>query len=176
MPQYAQQVAPISVPETSSVSIVSLAELESDELRHITAAWSRLKDGRLMPAREEVGPRAFGSYARNVSLIRAIEGGEDYEFRVVGDAHVQAYGASPHKYVSEVIASAPDYGTRLKLSYDYVRMSGQPLAFRGLMGRDLPDSRFVWFEAAYLPLGADGKVDHILTVAVYAPRSGTWDE
>ena len=117
----------------------------------------------------------LGRYAQFTSLARVVDGGDDYEFRVIGDAHVRAYGTSYQgKRVSDLIADAPRFGKQLKASYDLVRVTGRPYGFRGVIGADIPESRFVWFETAYLPFGFDGAVDHILNAAVYTPRTGKW--
>jgi len=125
-----------------------------------------------MPPRERLSLRELGSALKHISLARVLVEGADYEFRIIGDAHVQAYGTSyQNRRVSDVIAAAPKFGRQIKTCYDLVRMTRRGHAFRSEIGWDAPDTRFVLFETCYLPLGAEaGSVDHILNAAVYAPQ------
>ena len=159
------------VPEKSSVLAISPAELNSSDLRNIYSIWDEKRQSRTMPARNDLLPRALGRCLRNVSLIGIPPGDRDYEFRVIGDVHVQAYG----KRMSDLIAVAPGFGRVMKATLDTVFNTRAPLAFRGMIGRDAGDARFVWLETIYLPLGAvNDAVDHIIVATVYAPRNGTW--
>jgi hypothetical protein len=155
---------------------ISLAEIDSPELRDILAIWNERRQNRSMPTRENIVPRALGHLVRNVSLVGVISGEEDYEFRVVGGVHVQAYGVNQQgKRLSDVLIEAPGFGGRLKASLDTVVETRAPLAYRGKIGRDVGNARFVWLETAFLPLGtSDAVVDHILIATVYAPLNGIW--
>jgi hypothetical protein len=158
------------MPEKTSVEAIALADIESPEVAMIAAAWQKWRGLHAVPARETLSLRDLGRAATHVSLARVVGEGEDYEFRIIGDAHVRAYGTSyQNRFVSDVIAASPRFGKQLKASYDLVRTTGRAYAFRGLIGRDAPDTAFAWFETCYLPFGVDG-VDHILNAAVYAPR------
>jgi hypothetical protein len=108
----------------------------------------------------------------NVSLVRVLDGGEDYEFRIIGDAHLRAYGSNyMGKHMRDIIAVAPKFGRLLRASFDLVRTTGRPHAFRGLVGYDTPDSRFSAFETCYLPFGeGPAAVDYIMNAASYTLR------
>jgi len=161
---------PVRIPEKTSVEAIALADVESPEVATIVAAWNKWRGLHAMPGRERLEPRDLGRAAAHISLARVVGEGEDYEFRIIGDAHVQAYGTSyQNKSLLDVIAASPRFGKQLKASYDLVRTTGRAYAFRGLIGRDVPDAAFAWFETCYLPFGADS-VDHILNAAVYAPK------
>ena len=161
---------PATAPEKSSVEAIALADVESAEVATVVAAWNKWRGLHAMPVRDRLIPRDLGRAAAHISLARVVDDGEDYEFRIIGDAHVQAYGTSyQNKSVRDVIAASPRFGKQLKASYDLVRTTGRAYAFRGLIGRDAPDTVFVWFETCYLPFGGDD-VDHILNAAVYAPK------
>ncbi|MBI3676234.1 MAG: hypothetical protein HY243_06415 [Proteobacteria bacterium] len=164
------------LPAQGSVEAISLADLESFEVRSMVAAWQAMCGSRLIPPREALSLRELKSIVANISLARVLDGGEDYEFRIVGDAHVQAYGVSYQgKRLSDVARDSPHFARQLKASYELIRTSRAPRAFRGSIARHVPDARFVWFETAYFPFGAsDDIVDHIVNVAVYAPGSGGW--
>jgi hypothetical protein len=153
----------------SSVDVIAPADAESTAVRHVVQVWRKWCGFSAMPARAKLSPRDLGRTLSNISLARVIAG-SDYEFAIIGDKHVQAYGHSYQgRRLSEVIAAAPRFGRQLQASYDYVRMTGRPLGFRGMIGHDVPDARFEWFETMYLPLGSQAEgVDHVLNVATYS--------
>ncbi len=162
---------PARLPEKTSVEAISLADVESPEVATIVAAWNKWRGLHAMPVRDRLAPRDLGRAAAHISLARVVDEGDDYEFRIIGDAHVQAYGTSyQNKSLRDVIDASPRFGKQLKASYDLVRNTGRAYAFRGLIGRDAPDAAFAWFETCYLPFGEGGVIDHILNAAVYAPR------
>ncbi|MBI3677301.1 MAG: PAS domain-containing protein [Proteobacteria bacterium] len=164
------------LPKVSSGGRIALDELENAPLISLTENWNRMRRERPFPARTELTPKSIGRFLRNISIVYALDEGRDYEFRIIGDAHVEAYEASfQGKKMSDLIAASPAFGAALKAAYDNVRIKKRPLAFRGLMGRDFPDVRFVYHESVYLPFGpSDDRVDHIVTASVYVPRDGSW--
>src|ERR1700743_714293 len=174
--QRMQNSVPTSAPETSSIVPVLFGDVESDAVRAAHTAWERWCGGRAMPHRNDISLRDLGVHAANVSLVHALPHESDYEFRVIGDAHIQAYGVNNQgKRMSEVIANSPRFGKLLKASYDMVRAMRRPYAFRGIMGRDAPHTRFVWVETCYLPLGpSPDEVDYVMNATTYVPRGGVW--
>lgn len=164
--------SPHSVPKTSSVYVISREELEDPLVIQGAEYWSSLRRGRRFPAREDVSPRGMADFLRNVVLIKVIGGGDDYEYRIAGDAHVEAQGA-PFKGIRlrQVEAVSPAYGRLTRATYEHVRTTAEPYALRGWVGKDFPKSRFVYYESIFLPLGpSDSVVDHLLVVGVYSPR------
>jgi hypothetical protein len=169
----AHTAAPQRAPERSSVEVIGLDALDDALVRMGAAYWRLLKAGRAMPARSELNPRAMMGFLRNVVLMRVLDGGADYEYRIAGDAYVQAYGASiKDARLSEVIAVSPDFGNMVRDIYEHVRTTLQPFAMRGWVGREIKDVRFVYYESCFLPLAEDGQtVDHILVVSIYVPKA-----
>jgi hypothetical protein len=159
--------------EKSSAEIIALGDIESPVVHAVVAAWRKWRGLHAMPSRDRLVMRDLGPAAAHISLARVTEDEQDYEFRIIGDAHVQAYGTSyQHMHVSDVVRVSPRFGKQLKASYDFVRTSRRPLAVRGLVGRDAPDAGFAWFETCYLPFGhSSDTVDHIVNAAVYTPRT-----
>ncbi len=67
---------------------------------------------------------------------------------------------------------APGHGATMRTLYEHVRSTGEPLAFRGWVGREVKDALFVYHESAFLPPGEDDDtVDHILAVSIYVPKA-----
>jgi hypothetical protein len=163
-------------PPEASVEVIALEDIESPEIRTVVAAWKKWSGFQAMPSRERLSLHDLGSILANISLARVLDGGDDYEFRIIGDAHVRAYGTNYQgRRVSDVVRAAPKFGKQLKASYDYVRISRQTFSVRGLVGRNAPDAGFAWFETCYLPFGdIKDRVDHILNVAVYRRRTDIW--
>lgn len=163
-------------PQTSSVHIVAVEALEDRAVRLGADYWLRLRCGRRYPSRDDLVPRDMAEFLRNIALIRVIDDGADYEYRVAGDAHVMAFGLAFHGIrVSQIEAAAPDYGRITRATYEHVRNIGEPYCVRGWVGRDMPDSRFSYHESAFLPLGPrDGSVDHLMVISAYVPRDLTF--
>jgi hypothetical protein len=166
-----------SVPERSSVVPIAFADIESERVRAVYEAWLRWRGARPMPTRNEISLRDLGNAAANISLVHAMPQQSDYEFRVIGDAHIQAYGVNfQGRRMSDALRFSPRHGKILKASYDMVCAMRRPYAFRGVVGRDAPKARFVRFETCYLPLGpSPDEVDYVINAAFYTPRDGGWD-
>src|SRR5262249_9799318 len=102
-----------------------------------------------------------------------MEDGRDYEYRLVGDMFAWAYGTNFRGlHLSQIEQAAPEHGARMRQMYERVRAAAEPLAIQGWVGRDVPQSRFVYYETVLLPLGEDGEtVDHILVTSFYVPKA-----
>jgi hypothetical protein len=169
----AQSLEPQKAPDISSVYVVSLDDLDNAVVRTGAAYWRALKAGRQLPARSQLRPRDMIGILRNIVLLKVVDSGKDYEYRITGDAHVQAYGLPfQDMRLSQITAVAPDFGRMMHGLYEHVRATGDPFAVRGWVGREIPDARFVYYESAFLPLAEDGEtIDHILVVSIYVPKA-----
>ncbi len=179
MPKLQEAEMPdFSVPGQATVMEIAPHEFESQDIRDVLAVWNERRGAQAMPTRDDVLPRPLGRLLRNVSLAKVIDGGADYEFRIVGDVHVQAYGVnSQGTRISELIASAAwsQFGTMLQQSYELVRRRRVPVGFRGSIRREVALARFDWAETLYMPLrNAADEVEYILNASVYRPRDGMW--
>ena len=144
--------------------------VESEIVRAGVSYWRRLGVGRKYPDRNDILPRDIRGLLRNVVLLRVVDGGRDYEYRVVGDAHVVAHGfCMQGKNLSQMDDHAPGYGAILKPLYDNPVRRGTPLALRGWLSMGTDErAEFVYSESVFLPLGPDDEtVDHVLNVSVY---------
>ena len=165
------------LPERGSVIPIAFTDIESERVRAVYQAWDRWREARSMPTRNEIVMRDLGNAAANISLVHVLPEESDYEFRVIGAAHVQAYDLNLQgRRMSDALAFSPRFGKILKSSYDMVCAMRRPYAFRGIIGKDAPNARFVRFETCYLPLGpSPDKVDYVMNAAFYTPRGGSWD-
>ena len=57
--------------------------------------------------------------------------------------------------LSEIEQTNPRFGIGLRMLYEMVRASGEPLCYRGWVGQDMPGAEFVYYESAVLPFGRD---------------------
>lgn len=162
----------LDVPEYSSGHVLMLDEIESATLRKVVGHWSSLCGDRKFPARGDLDPKNLRNVLRHVTLLRVIDGGADYEFRVLGDVQVQAYGENFRGMrLSEVGVRHPKFAEGLRLFYDGVRMGRYAFGYRGWIGRDMPDTRYSFHELVLCPFGpSDDTVDHILVAGIYVMR------
>jgi hypothetical protein len=160
-----------SVPESAS-GVIALEAVESPILRQGVAYWRRLKGSRSYPSRPEMTPRELAPLLRHVALIRLIDGGADYEYRIVGDAHVQSHGFSMQgQKVSDVDKFSPGYSPVLKGLYDRVVRRRDLYAFRGWMERGEQKKKYIYSESVFMPLGPDeDTIDHVFNLSVYTGR------
>ena len=169
----ARAIEPQRAPDASSTHVIALDAIENDVVRTGVNYWRMLRGERKLPARSHISPREMRGILRNIVLLKVIDGGKDYEYRITGDAQVQAYGfAFRDMRISHITAAAPDLGKMMHGLYEHVRTTAEPFAVRGWVGREVRDARFVYYESAFLPLGDDGEtVDHIVVVSIYVPKA-----
>jgi len=153
---------------------IALSQIDNVTLLEGLALWRRLREDRKYPPRSAMTPRLLKPLLRNTMLLRVINGGEDYEYRIVGDAYVMAHGRSfQGKCWSEMGDFVPSFHCFVKGVYDRLVQDGEPVAIRGWIERGFPSTGHVYCEYVYLPLGDDAiGVDHILAFAVYIRRDG----
>lgn len=145
---------------------IPVAEVQNPLLLRGLALWERLRSTRPFPSRNDMSPRLFAGLLRNTALVRVT--GDDFEFRIVGDAIVTAQGASFQGLTTAAIDERlPGYGRTLHRAYRMIVEAGAPSAFRGWFERKA-DGRAFFHESLGLPLGVDGTVDHLLILGVYA--------
>jgi hypothetical protein len=144
-----------------------LADIRNPLLHKGMALWERQRGSRRFPGRDDMSPRVLAGLLRNTVLVRVQ--GDDFQFRIVGDAIVAAQGPSfQGKTTAEIETALPGYGRMLYRVYRDVREAGTPHAYRGWFERSA-DKRAFFHETIILPLGSDGEtVDHLLVLAVYA--------
>ncbi|HTT97065.1 MAG TPA: hypothetical protein VMF58_03380 [Rhizomicrobium sp.] len=158
--------------QKTTVSAIGIADVMCAETSALVQAWKKWRGWHAMPSYRTWLEGDLGDHLEHASMARVIDGGHDYEFEFIGDAHVRAYGNNHQgQRVSDIARLSPRFGKQLKASYDLVRISGHPHAFQGAIGTDDAATRFVWFETAYLPFGSAGSVDCILNAAVYQLRA-----
>ena len=169
--------APHEIPDKTSVEAITLDQLNDPAVRFGATYWRLLRKNRRFPTREELSPRDMAAVLRNMILVKVLDGGADFEYRIVGDAQVCAYGIPLQgRRLSEIAVEAPRFGRILQRLVTQVSREGAPLAIRGRVGRDVPEANFIYCESALLPLGASPDVvDHVLIFSAYIVRAFSSD-
>ncbi len=144
-----------------------LEEVASAHLREALALWQRKRGARAFPRREDISPADMKSFLRNVTLVRAVDDGKDFEFRIAGDAMVVAYGFNP---IGKRLSVFPqDFVEACMAALTSVRRHKQPLAVKGTMEKT--DIESLAQETLFLPLGAEeSAVDHVLVIGGFVPH------
>lgn len=140
---------------------VALAEMTGPHLHAALALWHEKRGRRSYPSREDMSPSVMKAFLRNVTLVRVIDAGAEFEFRIAGDGMVVAYGINP---IGQVLSSLPAKFAEPSFAVlrAVLRRRG-PLAVKGTMEKT--DIENLQQETLFLPLGADeSAVDHVLIV------------
>ena len=147
--------------------LVPLSDIRDQRLRTALAVWEAKRQARNYPSRSEMTPRDMLPFLGNITLWRTVKDGADYEYRIMGDVSVVAYGRSmAGSNVSDLEKLRPGNGARVKAVLDYVVRKAIPVVSVGCLITS--NKKPVYHEMIFLPLGPDdATVDHILGVAVH---------
>jgi len=161
-----------STARESLSQFIALNDIENPIVRQGIVYWAGLCRGRRYPARSDVTPRGLKGMLRNTTLLKVVDGGRDYEYRIIGDAYVMAHGRSYQGLKwSETARFSPGYHASIKPVYDSVVRTGEPMATRGWIEKGNRAREHVYCEYVFLPLGSEERgVDHILVFAVYVAK------
>jgi hypothetical protein len=156
------------IPDESSGEIITAPQLEAMPVREAVERWQALKGARPWP---EAPEPVLAPVSANIILIRVLGEGEDYQYLRVGEALVAGFGEDfSGQCLSEIEQTNPRFGIGLRMLYEMVRASGEPLCYRGWVGQDMPGAQFVYYESAVLPFGGASRVDHILVISMLVLR------
>jgi len=156
-------------PCSTVIEVISLDELQFPALHSGVHYWRQLCGERRFPRREDLRPRGIAGLLCNTELVRVLDGGSDYEYRIVGDAVACAYGRQLQNHrLSDFEATAPATVRVTRKLFGIVIDNGMPLAVRSKTGHDTPEAKFTEAETVILPLGiCDSAVDHVLVFSCY---------
>jgi len=160
------------VSDITSIERVTLDELESPVVKQGARYWNALRGTKRFPSRNDLHPRDVASVLGNMVLIKVIDGGKDFEYRIVGEVQAKAFGYRLQgRRVSQIAVERPAYGCSLRGAYRNICEDGEPIAVRGHIGSDFAYLKFAYCEHIALPLGNDDTVDHILIFSTYVART-----
>ena len=90
---------------------ITLDELQNPIVCEALATWERMRQGRRMPSRADMGPRAMRGFLKHAALIQVVDGGQDFRYRVVGDAVIIQQGLALNGITTaDLDARIPGYG------------------------------------------------------------------
>lgn len=157
------------IPDESSGEITSAAQLEAVAVRDAVLRWQSLKGDKRFPASPDA---VMAPVVANTILIQVEGEGEDYRYLRVGEALVAGFGMDfSGQCLSEIEQTNPRFGIGLRMLYEMVRASGEPLCYRGWAGQDMRGAKFLYYESAVLPFGGARHVDQILVISMLVLRS-----
>ena len=145
---------------------VPLNEIGNETIRFAIELWNKARAGRIMPSKAELGPRQLSSFLRNITLFKIFGDCEDFEYRIVGDAAVVAFGYNFNGFRRGTLNELqPGMGDVMFHVCNRVWRTKEPLAVKGWLQRE----EIAFFhEAVFLPLGdSHACVDHVLCVGSY---------
>jgi len=159
------------LPAESRGDIVAIERLDAELVRTGISYWRSLKRDQRFPGRASLVSCLSPQMRTNMLLVVVLDGGADYQYREVGEELTKAFDEDfTGRRLSDIIQTAPRFGLGLRMLYEMVRASGDPLGYRGWVGNDMRGAAFVYHENAVLPLGEDDVVDHILIVTALVMR------
>ena len=153
------------------LEFLPLDRVENPILRGAAEYWQRLRGSRRFPTREELKPSGFASAMRHMALVRVVDGGADFEYRIVGDSLAGAFSVPlQSRRLGELDTKAAYTVEVIGRVYRRCVRDGEGFVLRGTTGRNPQTAMFTHFEALVLPLGpAETEVDHLLTFMTCDP-------
>ncbi len=166
-------VAPSTVlSHTTTLTPIAPEDLRNAKTRLGYDYWCGLRGMRRFPSREELNPRNIASALTNMAILKVIDCGRDFQFRIVGDHAGCSYPIGlANRCFSELAADLPRAVEHWFGIYGQVVESREPLAIVVQIGRDAKEAKYLEAEAVFLPLGVrDNEVDHIVTFVKHTAR------
>lgn len=155
--------------ENVRVRIKPLEQM-SPHLAPLYALWNEKRGARRFPAKREIAPRDIKPFLKDATLLRVLDDGQDFEYRIVGDAHVQAFGRN---FQGRRTSTFPGLDRLSELAHRPVAVEGSPRLLQYFL--TFKDYPLYHRETLFLPLGED-VVDHILSAGTLLPPQAGDDQ
>ena len=149
--------------------VVALSEIQSPVVLGAMELWNEIRCPRPFPSRAEITPRRFAKFLPYVILLELVDGGADFECRVLGNAAAMAFGGTFHGMRKEPINRLqPGAGDVIARLCTHVARTRAMLPIKGQFRQNKGNAFYQ--EAIFFPLGPHGRtVDHVLGVGDYKP-------
>ena len=172
-------LVPVEFLPAESRQVATAVPLDNAVNPHVKKAidyWRSLRGQRRFPARADMTLRGLAPILPYAVIVSVIDAGADFEFRYVGEAQREAFKTSfKGLRVSQIEEVLPELGGILRGVYEQARATGVPFIVRGRIDHEPANSKLLYHETVFLPLGADDSaVDHLLVVGVQVPTP-FWD-
>jgi hypothetical protein len=146
-------------------------DLHDPRLQRLYDYWRGRCGGGAMPARSAIDPLDFRYILGYVTLVEVEPAPRRYRFKLDGSILAMLSGMDyTGRYLDEL--GLPDYVAFVAASYDRVVDGRRPYAYRKLGAFDKKSFNE---ETLILPLGRDGRVEHLLVAVIpgdLAPEPG----
>ena len=154
--------------EPNDITYISIDGVENSFVKRGVEYWRSVCGARHFPARRDLTLRGMAAILPYSLIIAVIDDGADFEYRYVGDIARQAFkGCFKGMRVSQIEATAPEFGHICRRVYEKARSTARPFAVIRRTRLESMSAGFLSHESAFLPLGeSDDAVDHILIVGV----------
>jgi len=146
---------------------VALGEITSPIVRAGYEYWLLKKGDKAYPSRDEIKPAEIKKLLPNVILVHVLDGGRDYQFRVVGEAISSAHGFNAlNWHLDQLDAQVNGYTAMMRNLFAHLLKTGWPFFAKGSLVHI--DRGYQSYESVYLPLGPkSGPIDHLLNFSDY---------
>ena len=144
------------------------SELSQKETRAAYNYWNKLRGERLWPAREDLKLRDMASLVPHMSLLKVLDGGADFEHRIVGDMMVRAFSVViQNRRFSEIAVDAPTLIEGSLTLFRKVLSERTAIAWQQRVLRDSIHIVTTYTEMVLLPFGKSvDAIDHIAAFGV----------
>jgi hypothetical protein len=158
----------VFLPHGREIIWLDPAALTQNETRAAYDMWTGLRGDRPWPAREELKLRQIASLVPYMSLVKVLDGGSDFEHRIVGDTMVRAFSVPiQNRRFSEIAVDAPLLIEDSMILFAKVVHDRLPIAWQQFVLYDKIRITSTCTEMVLLPLGkTPDAVDHIAAFGV----------
>jgi hypothetical protein len=161
--------------KSTSFEVSDIDRIRSAIVRKGVDYWLALRGARAFPTREDIRPRDIAPILTNMVIAKVVDGGLDFELRIVGDEVSRAH-CTPliNRRLSEIQAELPRTVDHWIATYRRVMETRMPSVIFVDVGYEAPEVNYTYAEIACLPLGpSDDVVDHLVT---FGERAMTFSE
>jgi hypothetical protein len=142
---------------------VELGEIDHPVVLEAVRIWNEQRGEKSVPTRASMAPRQMKSFLDNLALVAIVGDEPDYEYKIVGDAAIVAFGQNvTGMRIDGLNGLEPGFGDVMARIFNYVRRTASPIYVRGILMR--ASTNLDEQQGAFLPLGANNVVDYILYV------------
>jgi hypothetical protein len=139
-----------------------VSDLHDRRLQRLLDYWTALRGDAPMPTKAAIDPIDFRFILGYVTLVEVEPEPRRYRFRLDGSILVRLSGMDyTGRYLDDL--GMPDYIDFIAGGYDHVVADGRPFAYR--KAGDF-DSKSFDEETLILPLGAAGRVTHLMVAVI----------
>lgn len=142
----------------------------SEDLHRFLAHWIAKADGRLMPAFESIDPVEIPWALSRLYLVRALDGGDDFTYRLVGESIKERHG-------TPLVGKRPRDMFPPPLAREIVErwraLINEPAVCYTLTEHPTNTGSLMRAQRVLLPLGsAEGPADHVLGMTIFGTPRG----